>query len=55
MSSPLLDLQKLLKLPTEALETGLNAMGEVMRTMQTTLEGLSGQGSYSTRHQPPVN
>jgi tetratricopeptide (TPR) repeat protein len=55
MSNPLLDLQKLLKLPTEVLETGLNAMGDAVRAVQTTIEGLSGQGSYSSRYQPPVN
>ena len=55
MSSPLLNLQKLLKLPTDVLELGLKAMGEGVRAMQTTIEGLSGQGSYSTRHEAPVN
>src|SRR4030095_4107722 len=30
-------------------------MGGAARPIQTTLEGISGQGSYSTRHQPPVN
>jgi tetratricopeptide (TPR) repeat protein len=55
MISPLLDLQKLLKLPTEALETGLKAIGEGARVIQTTLEGLSGQGSYSSEREAPVN
>src|SRR5882724_604140 len=52
MSFPLPDLQKLLKLPMEALETGLNVMGGGVKALQTTLEGLSGQGS-SNLH-PPV-
>src|SRR3954452_22916399 len=49
------DLQKLLQLPMDVLETGLNVMGEGVRAMQTTLEGLSGQGSTSSPYQPPVN
>ncbi len=49
------DLQKLLKLPTEVLETGLTALGEGVKAVQTTLEGLSGQGSYAARSEPPVN
>src|SRR5262245_26527816 len=55
MNSPFADLQKLFKLPAAMLETGLNMMGGGVRALQTTLEGLSGQGSYSTRHQPPVS
>ncbi|MEO7650479.1 MAG: FG-GAP-like repeat-containing protein [Bryobacteraceae bacterium] len=53
--SPFLNLQKLLKLPTEVLETGLNVLGEGARALQTTIEGLSGQGSYSSPHQAPLN
>jgi tetratricopeptide (TPR) repeat protein len=37
------------------LEAGLTLMGQGMRTMQTTIEGLSGQGSYASEDKPPVN
>src|SRR6266700_661675 len=53
MSFPLPDLQKLLKLPMDALETELNVMGEGVRALQTTIEGISGQGSPG--RQPPLN
>ena len=52
MNSPL---RNLLKFPAAILESGLNAFGEGVRTLQTTIEALSGQGSYASRHQPPVN
>ena len=46
MSSTPLDLRKLMKLPVGMLEMGLNMMGGSVRAIQSTLEGLSGQGSH---------
>jgi tetratricopeptide (TPR) repeat protein len=48
-------LQELLTLPASVLEFGLTTMGGGMRALQTTFEGLSGQGSGSGWKQPPVN
>ncbi len=45
-------LQDLLRLPTEALQTGLSAMQSGVRNLQTSLETLSGQGSDSGHNRP---
>ncbi len=54
MNFSLQNLQKLFQLPAEVLETGLNTLSEGARTLQTTLEGLSGQGSYAAKHEAPL-
>jgi tetratricopeptide (TPR) repeat protein len=55
MSSSRLDLQKLLELPAGILEMGFHVAGRSVRAVQGALEGFSGQGSYASVDQPPMN
>jgi hypothetical protein len=55
MSAPRSDLQKFLRLPADFLELGIQIMGSGVRAVQSTLEGLSGQGSPSSGDQPSLS
>jgi tetratricopeptide (TPR) repeat protein len=50
-----LDLQRLLRLPADVLEMSLNVVVGGVRALQSTIEGISRQGSSSAPDQPPVN
>ncbi len=55
MNSPLQGLQKLLKFPADVLETSLNMLGDGVKAVQTTIESMSGQGTYASQHQAPLD